>query len=149
MYEHRGFIGFDFSPKALSTRYEESLREKLRQYDYIPVVFVSAKTKQRLFKLLDLAKKVHTNRSMRIPTSSLNDDLLADIQHYPPSTKTGKDVKLNYVTQVKTSPPVFAFFANEPEMVSESYKGYLRNRIRHHYGFEGVPLTLVFKKKRK
>ncbi len=130
-------------------RYEESLREKLRQYSYIPVMFVSAKTKQRLFKLLDLAKQVHTNRAMRIPTSSLNDQLLADIQRYPPSTKTGKDIKLNYVTQVRSAPPVFAFFANEPEMVSESYKGFLRNRIRHHYGFEGVPLTLVFKKKRK
>ncbi len=130
-------------------RYEESLRAKLRQYDYIPVLFVSAKTKQRLLKLLEKAKEVHTNRAMRIPTSSLNEQMLADIQRYPPSTKTGKDVKLNYVTQVKTSPPVFAFFANEPEMVSESYKGYLRNRIRHHYGFEGVPLTLVFKKKRK
>ncbi len=130
-------------------RFEESLREKLRQYDYIPVVFISAKTKQRLPKLLDRAKQVHTNRAMRIPTSSLNDDLLADIQRYPPSTKTGKDIKLNYVTQVKTSPPVFAFFANEPDMVSESYKGFLRNRIRHHYGFEGVPLILVFKRKRK
>lgn len=130
-------------------RFEESLREKLRQYDYIPVVFISAKTKQRLPKLLDLAKQVHTNRAMRIPTSSLNDDLLPDIQKYPPSTKTGKDIKLNYVTQVKTSPPVFAFFANEPDMVSESYKGFLRNRIRHHYGFQGVPLILVFKRKRK
>ncbi|MCK9408887.1 MAG: ribosome biogenesis GTPase Der [Bacteriovoracaceae bacterium] len=130
-------------------RYEEALRQKLRQYDYIPVLFVSAKTKQRLPKLIDLAKTVHTNRAMRIPTSSLNDTLLADIKRYPPSTKTGKDIKLNYVTQVKTSPPVFAFFANEPDMVSEQYKGYLRNRIRHHYGFIGVPLTLVFKKKRK
>lgn len=130
-------------------RFEAALREKLRQYDYIPVVFISAKTKQRLPKLLDLAKQVHTNRAMRIPTSSLNDDLLPDIQKYPPSTKTGKDVKLNYVTQVKTSPPVFAFFANEPDMVSESYKGFLRNRIRHHYGFQGVPLILVFKRKRK
>lgn len=130
-------------------RYEESLREKLRQYDYIPVVFVSAKTKQRLLKLVDLAKKVHTNRAMRIPTSSLNEQLLEDIKRYPPSNKTGKDIKLNYVTQVKTSPPVFAFFANEPDLVSESYKGFLRNKIRHHYGFEGVPLTLVFKKKRK
>ncbi|MFA5833177.1 MAG: ribosome biogenesis GTPase Der [Bacteroidota bacterium] len=130
-------------------RYEESLREKLRQYDYIPVLFVSAKTKQRLPKLIDLAKTVHTNRAMRIPTSSLNDTLLPDVQRYPPSTKTGKDIKLNYVTQVKTSPPVFAFFANEPDLVSESYKGFLRNRIRHHYGFIGVPLILVFKKKRK
>ncbi len=130
-------------------RFEESLREKLRQYDYIPVVFVSAKTKQRLPKLIELAKTVHTNRAMRIPTSSLNDVMLAEIKRYPPSNKTGRDIKLNYITQVKTSPPVIAFFANEPELVSESYKGFLRNKIRDHFGFIGVPLTLVFKKKRK
>lgn len=130
-------------------RYEETLRGKLRQYDYIPLLFISAKTKQRLFKLIDCAKEVHKNRSIRIPTSSLNEQLLKDIQRYPPSTKTGRDIKLNYVTQVKTAPPVFAFFANEPQMVSDQYKGYLQNRIRHHYGFAGVPLTLVFKKKRK
>lgn len=129
--------------------YEDALRSKLRQYDYIPILFVSAKTKQRLTKLIELAKTVHTNRAMRIPTSSLNDLLLPDIKRYPPSNKTGRDVKLNYVTQVKVSPPVFAFFANEPDLISEQYKGFLRNRIRHHYGFIGVPLTLVFKKKRK
>lgn len=129
--------------------YEQVLRDKLRTFDYIPIIFISAKTKQRIFKMLDLAKQVHTNRAMRIPTSSLNEALLADILHYPPSTKTGRDVKLNYVTQVKASPPVFVFFANEPEMVSVVYKRYLENRIRHHYGFKGVPLTLVFKKKRK
>ncbi len=129
--------------------YEQILRSKLRTYDYIPLIFISAKTKQRIFKAIDLAKQIHANRAMRIPTSSLNESLLADIKHYPPSSKTGKDIKLNYVTQVKSSPPVFAFFANEPQMVSEVYKRYLENRIRHHYGFHGVPLTLVFKKKRK
>ncbi len=129
--------------------YEQTLRTKLRTYDFIPLIFISAKTKQRVYKMLDLAKMVHANRAMRIPTSSLNESLLADIKHYPPSTKTGRDVKLNYVTQVKSSPPVFAFFANEPEMVSEVYKRYLENRIRHHYGFIGVPLMLVFKRKRK
>ena len=118
-------------------------------YDYIPIIFISAKTKQRVFKLLDLGKQVHKNRAMRIPTSSLNEAILADIAHYPPSTKTGRDVKLNYVTQVKASPPVFAFFCNEPQMVSELYKRYLENRLRHHYGFDGVPLTLVFRNKRK
>lgn len=129
--------------------YEQILRNKLRMYDYVPLIFISAKTKQRIFKLLDLAKKIHSNRSMRIPTSSLNELLLADIQRYPPSTKTGRDVKLNYITQVKSTPPVFAFFANEPQLVTDIYKRYLENRIRHHFGFEGVPLTLVFKRKRK
>lgn len=132
-----------------ATQYEETLRTKLRTYDYIPVIFVSAKTKQRIFKLLDLAKKVHANRGMRIPTSSVNERLLADIQRYPPSTKTGKDIRLNYVTQVKSAPPVFAFFANEPQLVTDVYKRYLENRIREHFGFDGVPLTLVFKRKRK
>ncbi|KAB2926316.1 MAG: ribosome biogenesis GTPase Der [Bacteroidetes bacterium] len=129
--------------------YEETLRTKLRTYGYIPVIFISAKSKQRIFKLLDLAKKVHANRGMRIPTSSVNERLLADIQRYPPSTKTGKDIRLNYVTQVKSAPPVFAFFANEPQLVTEVYKRYLENRIREHFGFDGVPLTLVFKRKRK
>lgn len=129
--------------------YERVLRSKLRTYDYIPIIFISAKTKQRIYKLLELSKQVHQNRAMRIPTSSLNEALLADIQHYPPSTKTGKDVKLNYVTQVKTQPPVFAFFANEPQLITDVYKRYLENRIRHHFGFQGVPLTLVFKRKRK
>jgi GTP-binding protein len=129
--------------------YEQILRNKLRMYNYIPIIFISAKTKQRVFKLLDLARKIHANRSMRIPTSSLNESLLADIQRYPPSTKTGRDVKLNYVTQVKSAPPVFAFFANEPQLVTEIYKRYLENRIRTHFGFDGVPLTLVFRRKRK
>jgi GTP-binding protein len=134
---------------STATQYEQTLRAKLRTYDFIPLIFISAKTKQRVYKMMDLAKTVHANRAMRIPTSSLNDKLLADIKHYPPSTKTGRDVKLNYVTQVKSSPPVFAFFANEPQMVSDVYKRYLENRVRHHYGFIGVPLTLVFKNKRK
>jgi GTP-binding protein len=129
--------------------YEEVLRSKLRTYDFIPVIFISAVTKQRIFKLIDLAKQVHKNRSMRIPTSSLNEDILEDIKRYPPSSKTGKDIKLNYVTQVKTLPPVFAFFANEPKMVTETYRRFLENRIRERYGFQGVPLTLVFKYKRK
>lgn len=136
----------DTSTAAL---YEQTLRAKLRTYDFIPLIFISAKTKQRVYKMMDLAKTVHANRAMRIPTSSLNEALLADIKHYPPSTKTGRDVKLNYVTQVKSSPPVFAFFANEPQLVSDVYKRYLENRVRHHYGFIGVPLTLVFKHKRK
>ncbi len=129
--------------------YEKILRDRLRQYDFIPITFISAKTKQRIYKLLELAKEVHHNRSVRIPTSSLNEKLLEDIQRYPPSAKTGKDIKLNYITQVKNSPPVFAFFANFPELISETYKRFLENRIREHFGFSGAPLTLVFKRKNK
>ncbi len=127
--------------------FEKTIREKLRTYDYIPLVFISAKTKQRIFKVIELAKLVHAERSKRIGTSELNRVLLADIQHYPPSTKTGKDVKLNYVTQVKTLPPIFTFFASEPKLISDSYKRFLENKIREHWGFVGVPLTLQFRRK--
>jgi GTPase len=129
--------------------YETMLRDKLRTYDFVPIIFISALTKQRIFKLLDLAKSVHAERSKRIATNELNEVMLADIAHYPPSTKTGKDVKINFVTQVRQSPPVIAFFANEPQMVGETYKRYLENRIREHWGFVGVPLTISMKNKHK
>ncbi len=129
--------------------YEETLRARLRKFDYIPIVFISALTKQRIGKLLDVAKQVHTEMLKRVNTSELNDQLLADIQHYPPSTKTGKDIKIKYVTQVKANPPVFVFFANEPQLVTETYKRYLENRLRVRFGFSGVPLALSFRKKSK
>jgi GTP-binding protein len=129
--------------------YEETLRARLRKFDYIPIVFISALTKQRIGKLLEVAKQVHTEMLKRVNTSELNDQLLADILHYPPSTKTGKDIKIKYVTQVKANPPVFVFFANEPQLVSETYKRYLENRIRERFGFSGVPLALSFRKKSK
>ena len=132
---------------STTKNFEKTIREKLRTYDYIPLVFISAKTKQRIFKVIEIAKLVHAERSKRIGTSELNRILLADIQHYPPSTKTGKDVKLNYVTQVKTLPPIFTFFASEPKLVSDSYKRFLENKIREHWGFVGVPLTLQFRRK--
>jgi GTP-binding protein len=146
-----GFNKWDIVEKDTLTakEYEKILKTKLRLYDYVPVVFISAVTKQRIFKLLNTAKDVHSNRGMRIPTSSLNEDLLKEIQRYPPSSKTGNDIKINYVTQVKSMPPVFAFFANEPKMITETYKRFLENKIRKYYGFAGVPLTLVFKSKRK
>lgn len=129
--------------------YEKILRNKLRTYDFIPVLFISAETKQRIFKAIDLAKEVHHNRSVRIPTSSLNEKMLPEIERYPPSSKTGKDIKLNYLTQVKTQPPVIAFFSNFPELISDVYKRFLENRLREHFGFQGVPLTLSFKRKNK
>jgi GTPase len=146
-----GVNKWDLIEKDNSTakEFEDAIRDKLRTFDYIPLVFISAKTKQRIFKLVDLAKQVHAERSKRVTTSELNRMLLADIRHYPPSTKTGKDVKLNYVTQVKTLPPIFTFFANEPQLITETYKRYLENKIREHWGFSGVPLSLQFRKKRK
>lgn len=129
--------------------FEKSLKERLRKYNHIPIIFISAKNNQRVLKAIELAIQVYAETNKRISTSQLNLKLIADIQSHPPSTKTGRDVKLNYVTQTKTNNPLFIFFATEPESIATSYKNYLENRIRHHFGFEGVQISLLFKKKRK
>lgn len=127
--------------------YEHALRERLKVFDYIPIIFISAKTKQRIFKVLDLAKIVYEERNKRIKTSELNKVLFPIVKETPPPAVSGKEIKIKYVTQVKTSPPVFAFFANFPDDIPEHYKRFLENKIRQHFGFVGVPLTIVFKKK--
>ncbi len=127
--------------------YELAIRQKLGMYDYLPVVFISALTKQRVSKTIDLALEVHEERSKRISTSRLNNLLLGEIKRTPPLSKSPKEIKIKYITQLKADPPVIAFFTNEPSLVPESYKRFLSKKIREHFGFRGVPLTLTFKKK--
>lgn len=127
--------------------YEQALQELLRKFDYVPIVFISALQKQRVYKVIDLVKRIHDEQSKRISTNKLNSLLLKDIEMTPPSSVSGKDIKLNYITQVKTNPPAFAFFANEPKLVEEKYKRFLERKLREHFGFVGVPLSLYFRKK--
>jgi GTP-binding protein len=126
---------------------EKSLLEQLRMYDFIPIIFISAKTSQRIYKLLELVKLVNEEQNKRVPTSQLNSLLGADIKAFPPHSRTGKEVKINYITQVKSKPPVFAFFCNEPKLVETGYRRFLENRIRHHFVFRGVPIVLSLKQK--
>ena len=127
--------------------YEKSLRRLLRMYDYVPILFISALQRQRVHKVIEVAKKVFAEMQRRIPTNKLNTLMLKDIQVSPPASASGKEIKLNYVTQVKTNPPAIAFFANEPKLISEQYRRFLENKLREHFGFEGVPLSLYFRKK--
>ncbi len=127
--------------------YEQALRAQLRLYDYIPIIFVSALTKQRVFKSVELVQRVDAEQNKRIPTSALNDLLGADIKAVPPKSKSGKEIKINYITQVRAKPPVFAFFCNEPKLVDTNYRRYLENRIRGHFAFTGAPILLTFKQK--
>ncbi len=127
--------------------YERALRSRLSVFDYVPILFISAKTKKRIFKVLELAKVVNDERNKRIKTSELNKVLFPIVKETPPPAVSGKEIKVKYVTQVKASPPVFAFFANFPDDIPEHYKRFLENKIREHFGFVGVPLTIVFKKK--
>ncbi len=131
-------------------QFEKAIRSKLGTADFAPIIFISAITKQRIFKLIELSKQVEAERKKKIPTSQLNDDILPEIEkNPPPATKTGREVKIKYITQVGTHYPIFLFFTNYPNQVADNYKRYLENLLRRKYGFEGVPLTLSFKSKSK
>jgi GTPase len=127
--------------------YEKALQEKLRIYNFVPIIFISALTRQRIYKVIELVKAVDAEQNKRISTSELNDLLGADVRSYPPRSRSGKEIKINYITQVKTKPPVFAFFCNEPKLIDDTYRRYLENKIRDHFTFNGVPISLSFKQK--
>ena len=128
--------------------YEKAIYQKMGAVDYAEIIFISALTKQRIFKLIDLSKKVDEERRKRIPTKELNDFLLPEIEKSPPhTTPSGKEVKIKYITQIGEHYPIFAFFCNYPQHVGDNYKRFLEKLIRSKWGFKGVPMTLSFKSK--
>lgn len=127
--------------------YEESIREKIRPFDDVPIIFTSALTKQRLHKVLDTAMEVYHNRIKKIPTSKLNEVLLKAIEEYHPPAVRGKYIKIKYVTQLRTHAPIFVFFSNLPQHIKEPYKRYLENKLRENFDFTGVPLKIFFRQK--
>jgi GTP-binding protein len=129
--------------------FERKLKKKLRLYDYIPVIFISALRRQRVFKVLDLAKQIYSEQHKRITTNQINKKLLPTIKSIPPQSKQGKEIKVNYITQVRVNPPVFTFFVNDPTLIEDHYKRFLENQIREHFGFVGVPISLLLRRKNK
>ncbi len=127
--------------------YQRSIHERLKTLDYVPVLFISAVTKQRISRVLDTALQIAENRRKRIPTAQLNEVMQEAIQRHRPPSYRGQLVRIKYVTQIREAPPVFAFFCNQPKGVGEAYERYLENQIREAFDFTGVPLTLVFKQK--
>jgi GTPase len=127
--------------------YEKALQERLRMYDFIPIMFISALNRQRIYKVIDMAKAVDAEQNRRISTSELNDLLMNDVKAIPPRSRSGKEIKVKFVSQVKVKPPIFSFFCNEPKMIDDTYRRYLENKIREHYTFRGVPIFLTFKQK--
>lgn len=141
---------WDLIEKETNTakQFEAAVKEKVGRADYIPIITISALTKQRIYKLLDLAKKINEERKKKIPTSQLNDVLLPLIAATPPpASPTGREVKIKYITQVGEHYPIFLFFANEHKFIPEHYRRYLERLIRQNFGFEGVPMTISFKEK--
>jgi GTP-binding protein len=127
--------------------FEEKIYEKLGSMTYMPIIFTSVLTKQRVHKAIEKVIEVYENKMKKIPTSKLNEVMLEEIERYPPPSIKGKFVKIKYVTQIPTHNPTFAFFCNLPQYVRESYVRFLENKIRKNFGFEGVPINVIFKKK--
>ncbi len=133
---------------TMSTRdYEAKIREELKPFIDVPILFVSALTKQRLLKALEATVQVFENRKQRIPTSKFNDFMLKLIENHPPPALKGKYVKIKYCMQLPTPTPQFVFFANLPQYVQEAYKRFLENKIRENWDFSGVPIDIYIREK--
>ncbi|HMS65482.1 MAG TPA: ribosome biogenesis GTPase Der [Ignavibacteria bacterium] len=126
---------------------EQKITEHLKSYTYLKFIFISALTKQRIHKVISEAKAVYDERAKKIKTSELNELIQNEIRITPPPSLYGKEIKVNYITQLQTSPPVFGFFVNDPDGIADNYKRFLEKKIREKFGFKGVPIQLVFKKK--
>ncbi|MEL6275987.1 MAG: ribosome biogenesis GTPase Der [Bacteroidota bacterium] len=126
---------------------EKEVRRRFAPFTDVPVIFVSATEKQRIMKGIDAALEVYANRSTRIPTSKLNNIMLEEIERMPPPAHRGRYVKIKFVTQLPLAYPAFAFFCNNPKHVRESYKNFLENKLREHFNFTGIPITIFFRQK--
>ena len=126
---------------------EQYIKKQCEPFVDVPIVFMSALSKQRIFKAIETAVNVYENRSKKVKTSQLNDVMLPIIQATPPPAVKGKYVKIKFCTQLPTPYPSFAFFANLPQYVKEPYKRFLENKLREHFDFNGVPITVYLRKK--
>lgn len=126
---------------------ENKIKGKLAPFNDVPVLFISVLEKKRINKAIDLALKVHENRQRKITTSVLNEIMLKEIEKVPPPSHRGRFIKIKYVTQLPVYYPAFAFFCNYPDHVKENYRQFLRNKMRQHFDFEGVPISIFFRAK--
>lgn len=127
--------------------YERIIQSKTAPFTDIPVVFISAKDKVRIFQAMEKAMTVYENRRRKISTSVLNNVLLPEIERYPPPMSRGHSVKIKFITQLPVVVPSFAFFANYPDAIKTPYRNFLENKIRSHFEFSGVPVRVFFRKK--
>lgn len=127
--------------------YELAIKSKLAPFDDVPVLFISAKDKQRIFQAVEAAMEVYENRTRRVKTSELNEIMMEIIESTPPPSVHSRYPKFKYVTQLPTPFPCFAFFVNNPNYVRDSYKQFLENQLRKHFNFKGVPMELYMRAK--
>jgi len=128
-------------------KFEDELKRKLAPFNDIPLLFISALEKQRIFKLVDMIEEIYGNMNIKIPTAKLNEIMLKEIERYHPPAVSGKLVTIKYITQIPSRTPTFAFFANHPKYIGDSYKHFLENQLRKHFPLKGVPISIIFREK--
>jgi GTP-binding protein len=140
---------WDLVKKETNTakEYEADLKKRFAPFSDVPILFISAKEKTRIFKAIEIALEVYENRQQKIPTSKLNDVILKAIQAYHPPVVRGNPIKIKYITQLPVAVPSFAFFCNFPDDIKQPYKNYLENQLRQHFNLTGVPIRIFFRKK--
>jgi len=130
-------------------KWESDIQHRLGTYKFIPIIFTSVLLKKRLFKLLEYVTTIYEEQQKKVQTKDLNRVLLPIIEQNTPPAIQGKEIKINYITQLKTSPPLFAFFCSHPRLIPTNYRRFLEKQIRSFWGFNGIPVNIVFKSKRK
>jgi len=140
---------WDLVEKSTNTAkdYEKELKKRLAPFTDVPVIFISAKEKTRVFKVIETALEVDANRRRKIQTSKLNDEMLKAVEAYHPPVVRGNSVKIKFITQLPTVVPSFAFFTNYPDDIKAPYRNYLENQLREKFNFKGVPIRIFFRKK--
>ncbi len=140
---------WDLMEKSTNTArdYEKQLKQRLAPFTDVPVLFISAMEKTRIFKAIEMALDVYENRSRKVPTSKLNDIMLKAVESYHPPMVRGHLIKIKYITQLPTPVPSFAFFTNFPDDIKKPYMNYLENQLRQNFKFSGVPVRIFFRKK--
>lgn len=133
---------------TVMNEYERAIRHRMAPFDDFPIIFASALTKQRIFKVLETAKDVYQNRKKRVSTAKLNEEMLPLIEAYPPPSIKGKYIKIKYCMQLpETQIPSFVFYANLPQYVKEPYRRFLENKIRERWDFSGTPINIFIRQK--
>jgi len=140
---------WDLKEKETNTAkdYEKEIKQRLAPFSDVPILFISAKEKTRIFKAIEIALEVYENRKQKIPTSKLNEVILNAIKSYHPPVVRGHPIKIKYITQLPTVVPSFAFFCNFPEDIKTPYKNYLENKLRENFNLSGIPIRIFFRKK--
>jgi GTP-binding protein len=140
---------WDLVKKETNTakEYETELKKRLAPFSDVPILFISAKEKTRIFKAIETALEVYENRKRKVSTSKLNEVMLKAIENYHAPVVRGHAIKIKFVTQLPTAVPSFAFFCNFPDDIKTPYQNYLENQLRQHFDFTGVPVRLFFRKK--